>query len=271
MTTAEFDVDTALSGTGDGTYGAVLTPRWNIADIANGGYVLALACRALARALDREDPLTVTGHFLSPAVAGPATVEVEPLRAGRSVASGQARVLQDGRERVRVLGAFGTLGSEGGRLTRSGDGPPDLPPPDECPTGGAVGPDGTVAPISERFDLRFHPDSLAWSRGEPSGRAEVTGWIRLRDGRDPDTALLPLVVDVFPPTAFELGYAGWVPTVELTVHVRGRPAPGWLRCRTRSRVVGSELIEEDAEVWDARGALVAMSRQLARLPRPGQP
>jgi hypothetical protein len=60
---------------------------------------------------------------------------------------------------------------------------------------------------------------------------------------------------------------GWVPTVELTVHVRAVPTPGPLRCVFRTRFVHGGMFEEDGEVWDSSGTLVALSRQLALLPR----
>ena len=77
-----------------------------------------------------------------------------------------------------------------------------------------------------------------------------------------------LIADAFPPAVFNLDIPpGWVPTVELTVHVRATPAPGPVSCVFRSRFVHSGMMEEDGEVWDANGTLVALSRQLALLPR----
>lgn len=58
-------------------------------------------------------------------------------------------------------------------------------------------------------------------------------------------------------------------TLELTVHLRDHPAPGWLACRNATRHVIDGLYEEDVEIWDSRGALVAQSRQLAILARDG--
>ena len=55
-------------------------------------------------------------------------------------------------------------------------------------------------------------------------------------------------------------------TLELTVHVRAHPAPGWLACRARTRYVMRGYHEEDFEMWDSTGALGAQSRQLAVLP-----
>ena len=57
----------------------------------------------------------------------------------------------------------------------------------------------------------------------------IRGWLRLADGREPDPLMLLLARDALPPVAFDLGLSGWTPTLELTVHVRARPAPGWLR------------------------------------------
>jgi hypothetical protein len=77
-------------------------------------------------------------------------------------------------------------------------------------------------------------------------------------------------VDALPPASFELGIQAWAPTVELTVYVRGLPAPGWLACVVRGQLWQDGWFDEEAEVWDAGGHLAAQSRQLAgaRPPRP---
>ncbi|MCZ9341132.1 thioesterase family protein, partial [Streptomyces sp. TRM76130] len=94
---------------------------------------------------------------------------------------------------------------------------------------------------------------------------EMRAWFALADDRDADPFALLLAVDALPPTAFEMGLSGWVPTVELTVHVRCRPAPGPLRVSVTTRNLAGGFLEEDAEVWDSADRLVAQSRQLARV------
>jgi hypothetical protein len=94
------------------------------------------------------------------------------------------------------------------------------------------------------------------------------GWVRLLHEEPVDTLGLLLAVDAFPPTAFNARLpVAWTPTVELTVHLRARPAPGWLRASFSTRFVSAGFLEEDGEVWDSTGRLVAQSRQLALLPR----
>ena len=84
----------------------------------------------------------------------------------------------------------------------------------------------------------------------------------------PDPLSLLLTVDALPPVTFDLGMPGWAPTLELTAHVRAHPAPGWLKVRHATRNMAGGMFEEDCEVWDSAGRLVAQSRQLARQPRP---
>ena len=114
--------------------------------------------------------------------------------------------------------------------------------------------------------MRLDPATTGWAVGKPSGNGVIRGWLRMADGREPDPLLLLLAVDALPPVAFELGLPGWTPTLELTAHVRARPAPGWLRVSLTNRTLAGGFLEEDAEVWDSEGRLVALSRQLARRP-----
>jgi acyl-CoA thioesterase len=275
---SEFDTDTAVTAEGGGRYTASVTDRWDVGQVPNGGYVLSLAVVALAEELGQPDPLTVSGHFVRPAEHGAATVHVDVVRAGRRLATGQAALTQDGRERLRVLATFGDLGALAGPTHLAG-GPPDLPPPQDCiAAGDAPFPGGPVPRVIQRVDQRFPPGTPGWAHGRPSGTAELAAWLRLADQRPLDTLVLPLLVDCFPPPVFELGVAGWVPTVELTCHVRARPAPGWLRCAVRTRYVQDGLLEEEIDVWDAADRLVAQARQLAMMPpsrdgasAPGQP
>ena len=93
--------------------------------------------------------------------------------------------------------------------------------------------------------------------------AKVAGWIRFLDGREPDTGSLPLFTDTFPPSTFSLlGVVGWVPTIELTVHVRCRPAPGWIQAEFSTEDLQQGRMIESGRLWDSTGQLVAQSRQI---------
>jgi len=262
---SRFDADTAATDAGGGLYHADVDAGWNVGERPNGGYLAALVARTVGTGVPHPDPITVTTHYLRSPVPGPVSIDVEVLRSGKRHTTAMARMEQEGTERLRMLATFGDLSASGGRSSVSAE-PPALPPLEECVSGRAELPGGTVVAIMERFDIRFDPATVGWVVGRPSGRAEIGGWLRFADQREPDPWSLLLVVDAFPPTTFSLGLMGWVPTVELTTHVRARPAPGWLRVWIRTRVLAGGYLEEDAEVWDSTDTLVAMSRQLALVP-----
>ncbi|MEA3078384.1 MAG: hypothetical protein QOF60_3292 [Actinomycetota bacterium] len=266
MTTFEFDADTAVVpvDAGAGRWRATITPRFNVGPNPNGGYILATMLRPLFETIGKPDPLTVSAHFLRPTTVGEADIDVDVFRTGRRHAHAEVRLVQE-TERVRAIAAFGDLAAAEGRTLVRGA-PPELPPPDECIVRRPVIDIGQPA-IMDRFETRFAP-STPWILGEPSIDTAVTGWIRFADGRPADVASLPLFADAFPPAVFALGRAGWVPTIELTVHVRARPAPGWLRARFETRFLVDGYLEEDGELWDEDGRLVAESRQLAMLLQP---
>jgi acyl-CoA thioesterase len=263
-----FDEDTRAEKAGDGHWTLGITPRWNIGSNPNGGYILSAMVRPLLADLDKPDLLTVSAHYLRPTSPGPADMQVDVFRKGRLHTHVQASLVQ-GSERVRMLAAFGDLAAASGpTVVRSR--PPDLPPPAECL--GRTRPPPFLAGVPEmmqRFETRYAPDT-SFILGERSDDLSIAGWIRFADGRPPDVASLPLFADSFPPAVFAIGPTGWVPTVELTVHVRARPAPGWLRARFETRFLVNGYLEEDGEVWDENDNLVAQSRQLALLlPPPG--
>ncbi len=150
--------------------------------------------------------------------------------------------------------------------------PPELPPFDAI-SSRSDSPLAVAPAFTSRVDLRLHPHDSVFASGQKSGEARIRGWFAFpasADGvvEDIDTIGLLQAVDAFPPTIFNVDLpGGWTPTVELTAHVRARPAPGPLRCVFTTRFVTGGFLEEDGEVWDANGRLVAQSRQLALLPR----
>ncbi|MGW7266410.1 thioesterase family protein [Streptomyces sp. NPDC054842] len=267
---SEFDRDTAVTLREPGVYDIDLSAGWTIISAVNGGYLLAVLGRALGDALPHSDPFTISAHYLTASQPGPAVVRTDVVRTGRTLSTGQASLFQydeEGREveRIRVLASYGDLGAlpDDVRTTAR---PPAIPPMEQCfgPQDGPAPVPGSSA-ITDRLMLKLDPATLGWALGSPSGKGEMRSWFGLADGRDHDPLSLLLAVDALPPTAFELGLSGWVPTVELTVHVRSRPAPGPLRVSITTRNLAGGFLEEDAEVWDSADRLVAQSRQLARV------
>ena len=78
--------------------------------------------------------------------------------------------------------------------------------------------------IMEQIEVRIEPATRGFTKGQPSGRGELRGWLALPDDEGFDPISLLFAVDAFPPATFDVEFAGWVPTLELTAYVRALPA-----------------------------------------------
>jgi acyl-CoA thioesterase len=227
----------------------------------NGGYILAVALRALGAELDMPDPVVVSAFFLRRTEPGPVELHTDIARIGRRHATGGVRMLQHDDEVLRAAATFTDFDNATGETVLLNDAP-DLPAPEECADPLRPNPFPWVT-IIDRLDYRFAevPGSLD---GRPSGRPSLEFWMRFKDDRPLDTLSLVALVDAAAPAVIELG-KGSV-TMELTVHVRARPAAGpWMACRSMTKHIVDGYHEEDFEIWDSNGHLVAESRQLALL------
>lgn len=271
------DGTTPLTAAADGAtarFAADIASGWGVAGMTNGGYLLAIVTRAMIAA-SRRRPLTVTAHYLKPAPPGPCTIDVTALRVGRRMATLRAALTVADGTALTVLATLEDPAAAGDHA----DAEPALtvaspvPPRDQCaarapfdPAGGEDDP-GFVA----RVALAIRPDDLGFTTGAPTGTPEVQGWFAFPD-QAPDDVLdacaVIVATDAFFPPVFNLGGAfAWVPTVELTVHLRATPVAGPLQARFYNTVVSGGLLNEDGELWDSAGNLVAQSRQLALVPR----
>ena len=273
------DEATAVRRVGEGRYQvrpdgrfAIVAPGGAVPSAMNGGVMVATALRAVLDSSPHPYPVATSAHFLRVPLLKPAEVEVTWLRQGRTAATARAAVIQDGQTALDTTVTTGNLPAgpaANGELSWTGE-PPQLPPVEECvglgPWPGTVGPDGTAG-YAAQVDMRLDPATTGWRHGQPAGIPEMRGYFGLQEERDPDAYLLALAVDGLPPVVFGLGASGWSPTVELTWYMRAVPVPGPLRVATRCRHVSGGWFDEEAEVWDAAGQLVAQSRQLARVGR----
>ena len=270
----ELDRGIAVEPMGPGEYAAQLDGGWVVGGGLNGGYLLAVIGNAIRTELaesGQPDPISVSAYYLTPSTPGPAVVRVRRIRTGgqRSTVAASLVQHQDGVEveRITVLAVYGSLDRMSTEVQREIPAP-ELPPLEQC-VEARLAPEEVrrMAPLLERFGTRLDPAYVGWAVGEPSRNGIIQGWFKLADDRPLDPIALLLVVDALPPVTFDLGLPGWAPTLELTAHVRARPAPGWAIVRHATRNISGGQFEEDCEVWDSEGRLVAQSRQLALLPR----
>ena len=240
---------------------------WDIAGNANGGYLLALAARAMCEAVGRPDPVTVTGHYLAPGRPGPVTVAVDVDKQGKTFGTASATLFAGDRKLLTAIGTLGSLVDDDVAAAQLVDrAPPEMPGPDDCIVVEAT--EAFPPPFMGKVELRLHPEDATFLGGNPSGHARMRGWFRLRDGEPIDTIAAICAADAFPPTVFNTHLpVAWTPTIELTAHLRHRPVPGWLRCQFQTHFVTGRFLEVDGDLWDGTDRLIVQSRQLALVPR----
>ncbi|HVA43183.1 MAG TPA: thioesterase family protein [Acidimicrobiales bacterium] len=263
MAETNFDRLTAIQARPGGGHLAQIVPEMTIdGSRPNGGYLLALLGRAAVAAVeevgsDHLHPVAAAAQYLTAPALGPAELETEVLRSGRTASQVQARLIQDGAVRVQCLFVIGLLRAGAAPYwTRESpfhmDEPVRLESDPERPPS-----------MHLTMDHGYDPRSLGGPETAPDLPAELRVEWSLRDGSAPDVFSLLLAADGLPPAAFGLGLAGWIPTLQLTVYIRALPSPGPLRIRVLSRLVQDGLLDELCEVWDSSGRLVAQASQLA--------
>jgi acyl-coenzyme A thioesterase PaaI-like protein len=258
---------------GPDRFHAELGATWTVGGgRAHGGLMLALLTNAgltvlrerLGTDVPAPDPVAVSAEYLRAPVVGPAEIGAHVVKTGRTVSVVRVELHQGGTLMLSATVTAGRLPAGGGEPAWA-----DLPALAAEPPPGARSTveHANAVPLSGACEVVLDPETDGYLRGE-RGEPVVRGWAR-PFGEDPDVLFAVLAGDILPPTVFHLGRPGWAPTVQLTVLLRGRPAPGWLRLEAVSRVVADGWFDEDYTVVDTEGRLVCQARQIALLPRRG--
>lgn len=236
-----------------------LDGRWAIMGKIHGGYLL----REIVTPLLTEahpHPFAVSATFVRSPDGGAATVESETLRVGRRVSQHRARLSQGGQVCVEVLVTTGRHDPASVPFWGRHEAPA-LADPEGCERAPAEPVPGIRVGHLDFVEARWDPaKALAGSMEKSEG--QIACWLRM-DGRETTVADLLVLADAMPPVTLDMGLEGWVPTLELSVLVRDLPAPGWLIAEQRARLMQDGWLDEECDIWDARGRLVVQARQLA--------
>lgn len=253
-----FAADTAVIRVGPSSFSAMLADRWSSLVGIHGGYSAAIVVNAMTAAVD--DPSRALRSFAAQFAAaprpGPVDIEVNVERAGRSMTTTSARLLQEGRV-LQVAHAVSSTPWPGlsydvyvrPRGADPGDAPRFGPP---------GGPDHF-----QNADVRLDPDVIPFGGGD---EALLAAWLRPLDGEPIDAAWLVAMCDVLPPAVFSRT-TGPVKaaTLEYVVHLAtGKPdLPAgehvYLSCRSPLSQEGFAV--EDATMWGPDGRVLAVARQ----------
>ncbi len=272
-----FDTATAVVPTRDpDLFGATVHHLWTVGDKPNGGYLLALlgrAARLTARSEGGPDWEVVSSSitYLRPPDLGPATVRTTLLRRGRTAVHVRAVLAQGELDLADAVLVLGEIPADS-TIRYDGTEPLRAPDPEDCVRLTPKIPTGVYVGIMDVLDLRLDPATLPFSASPPpaGAPAELRGWTRFADGREPDALSLLFSADAIPPATLMVGSTGWVPTLQMSAYVRARPAPGWLGIRMTAGLVADGMVDETCVLWDSRGHMVAQSTQLARLRFPDE-
>ena len=260
---SRFDDDIAVIPKGDWLYGGNVSDNWSINGIPNGGYLMALLTNAMLQKSRNDNIVVVTAAYLSRLRPGPVDLAVENFATSLNMDRFETRLIQDGKERVRAMGTFCQSSQERNDDRYEKD-PPIVAPLEQC----IRAPHIPKYTLMDNLDICLDPECTGWFVGKLSPKSEMKGWIKFKEDRSFDPLSVLLMADAFPPPILaSQGAVAWVPTVELSINMHRVPQTTWLKCRFRTHFMSRGFLQEDGEVWDENGELVAVSRQVAQFKR----
>lgn len=263
----KFSEASAVQRVGAGSYTAEIQPGWDIFGVANGGYLLATLARAMGEEAVGRDLVSISARFLNPGREGPVSMEVETLKQGRGTTTLQGRMTAGDRTLFVAHATFAVPGM-GAEVNASFEQAPEVPPPDQCLRLLPVDDAPLPPPFSTKVGILMRPEDAVMGEAAEGRSPDIKGWFHLLDGELIDPYGLVLAADAFPPAVFTANLPlGWTPTIDISVYVRDPGPHEIVKSHVHTRHVTDGWLEEDVEMWDSSGRLVAQSRQLALLAR----
>lgn len=255
-----FDTDIQLHDLGKSRFAGVVSDNWSVNGNPDGGYLMAMIANAMLQRSEMKGTPTVTANYLSRSVPGEVEIHILEIIRSRQFTRLEARLYQEGKEKIRALGTFVSEDIACG-ITRYEEKPAALAPIEEC----VRMPTLPKFTLFENLDLWLDPASAGWLSGKLTDISLNKGYFNFRDGRSIDLLSLFLIIDSIPPAVFtSQGVTAWVPTIELSVNLRNLPKTNRLKGYLRTRYITCGILEADGEVWDEEGNLAAISRQIAQ-------
>ena len=258
--TGKFAQETVVRRIDDTVWEGEFSPDWNVGQVPNGGYALALGAKPLAEALPHADPMTVSAYYVARTEPGPVRCEVDVLRVGKATSTGMVRMVQNGETKIQIIATYTDLDRISGE-SYSNISIPDMPAYEDC----VDTPIREFNQMRKQLIQRMTGKNVRALQGEPDSSATWMGWTDFADGSEIDLFALLMFADATPPPVFAIyGSKGWVPTLDLSVQIHRRPKPGPLRFMFNSPVMTEGTVDEDGWLWDSEDNLVALVRQTAK-------
>ena len=128
---------------------------------------------------------------------------------------------------------------------------------------------GFTPAFIQQLECSIHPDHAWWNRkadeDNTDNEARCSAFLEMKGGR-PDQFCLSFYSDILPPVVCnKYGPLGWIPTITLTTHIRQLPSTNELYADFKATDINKGYFEQDCNIWDLNGNLVASSRQLTRI------
>lgn len=259
----DLSTDTAVQGS-DGIYTATLSREWEIWG-PNGGYLSAIALRAVERYTALARPASFSCHYLNVAAFDEVQIQVEALRTSKRTESLRVSMRQGARA---ILEALVWVTQEQDGLEHDVARMPEVAPPEEATLWTAQAP----FPMWRNIEGRMHgwPPDWQWQDREP-GEPYRLDWFRFQPRAtfdDPfvDACRSLILIDTMMFPAAALAYSEpmshLAPSLDLSVQFH-RPAfdDEWLLCESHSPVAEAGLVGGTARVWTQDRRLVASGAQ----------
>ena len=250
----------------------IVNPDTNyfVGNTPHGGYLMAVMHKALTSILPHSTAISSSVQYLDRIDAKTFELEVETFKTSRGSSSGIVKLKQDNKICTTFTGTCSDF-----EFMKGYDGL-QKPLPNIFNEGDKKDyikmnydkiSKGFTPAFIQQLECLIHPDHAWWNRdsNDKNNEARCSAFLEMQGGI-PDQFCLSFYSDILPPVVSnKYGPLGWIPTITLTTHIRQLPSTSELYADFKATDINKGYFEQDCNIWDLNGNLVASSRQLTRI------